>query len=569
MPASLEQRVLDLLCRLPRGGLATAHTLICDTLHYEPAGMCLTRAGWPEAARQALAADPLLLAATETDDGPFDVIYACVPVDRSGPRERLSREAQHLAAGALLQDHPHALLLFSDPGERRWELVSARPGDGCRPLLRHLAVGQGLGATARRVAMLDLASLPGYQQGTLSAARVAQRHAEAFDADALGREFLERFAALHERVRHEIAAALRPVDAGAHAQALLDRLLVLYFLQKGGWLEGGATFLHDRFVAHHAGAPGAFTYHREVIYPLTRALAGWLARAPGADLAPPRADLPVSNGTYAALLYELFEQYDLMLDQDTAFDQAVAIGPEMLGKVFESLVLSRERDGDVDRRRATGSYYTPRPVVAFMCREALAEYLAGEAGLARSRASRLLSLPPWGMMSEEEREWLAGAFSGAQTQHLRRALLSVRACDPAAGSGAFLIGLLQAISDAVEALDRCAAGEAAPIEAARRYDTRREIVERCLHGVDLQPGALRACALRLWLSLLAVCEPPGQAAPEGADDEGTALRIPAHLLPDLSRTLREGDGLLERLGNGYGVPFRWRDDFRGVFEEKG
>ncbi|MBN1660348.1 MAG: hypothetical protein JXA93_18260 [Anaerolineae bacterium] len=578
MPTFLEQGVLDRLRRLPAGGLSTAQALICDTLHYPPAGDLLSRAQWPERARQAVPADPLLLARYPAGDTSFDVIYAQIPLAGSGGHVRLSRTAEHMAASALLRDHPTLLLLFTDAQERCWELVSVQTGGDARPALHRIVVtpDRPLGGAAGCVARLDLASMAGPLPGTLAPAWIAQRHAEAFDADALGREFLERLAQVHGQVRDAIDVSADGVDSSAQAQALLDRLLILHFLQKGGWLGNSQTYLRDRFRAHHA-APQGRTFHRDVAYPLYHALSDLLAGMPGADLAPPHAGLPVPDDTYATLFDELFEYYDLTLDEDSLFDRTVAIGPDILGKVFESLVLPREKEGDVDKRRATGSYYTPRPVVAFMCREALAEYLASEAGLDRERAGRLLALPPEGMLAEGERQWLAGAFSGAQAQHVRRALLNVRACDAAAGSGAFLVGLLQAISAAVETLAWRVAGKAPPAGRQRGYETKRAIVEQCLHGVDLQPGAVRACALRLWLSLLAAYE-PGDAAgttaatdshPGQAPEPGTALTLPPHLLPDLSRTLRQGDGLLERLGNGDGTPFRWRDDFRDVFEEKG
>jgi len=95
VPDSLEEMVHELLCRLPAGGLAVARQLVCDTLHYAPAGERLPRDDWPEAARPAVSGDPLLLARHTADDGQFDVIYAQVPAlgtggGGGGPCARLS-----------------------------------------------------------------------------------------------------------------------------------------------------------------------------------------------------------------------------------------------------------------------------------------------------------------------------------------------------------------------------------------------------------------------------------------------------------------------------------------------
>lgn len=84
-----------------------------------------------------------------------------------------------------------------------------------------------------------------------------------------------------------------------------------------------------------------------------------------------------------------------------------------------------------------------------MCREALTEYLTTESGIDRERIESLLDLPPADRLTDEEQETLLGLLSPAEAQALKSLLLEVRACDPAVGSGAFLVGLLQAITTAV------------------------------------------------------------------------------------------------------------------------
>jgi len=177
--------------------------------------------------------------------------------------------------------------------------------------------------------------------------------------------------------------------------------------------------------------------------------------------------------------------------QPVAIIQEVAIDPEMLGKIFESLVLQREHDPDVDLRKATGSYYTPRPVVAFMCREALAEYLTTESGVERERVARLLDLPPADRLTDAERVWLREAFSPAEAQALKALLLDVRACDPAVDSGAFLMGLLQAITWGVELLDWRLGGDATLARRNLAYQVRQgdSLLER-LFGQVVQLDVL-------------------------------------------------------------------------------
>src|ERR1035441_4072151 len=75
------------------------------------------------------------------------------------------------------------------------------------------------------------------------------------------------------------------------------------------------------------------------------------------------------------LFEELLERFNFTVTEDTPLDMEVAIDPEMLGKVFESLILQLEKDPSKDRRKLTGSFYTPRPIVHMMCSEALRQYL--------------------------------------------------------------------------------------------------------------------------------------------------------------------------------------------------
>jgi len=245
----------------------------------------------------------------------------------------------------------------------------------------------------------------------------------------------------------------------------------------------------------------------------------------------PRLDLP--DLAIAAVFDELLERYRF-----TARDAAEAaaepgipveggIDPEMLGRVFEELMAA-------DRRGATGTYYTPAPVVARLVREALGAYMADRPRI------------------------------GPGAQALKRDLAEIRVLDPACGSGAFLLG---ALSQLVRL--RAALGDVPPGGLA---ELRRQIIGRSLHGVDLQEDAALLCALRLWLALAVgpadeevvgvqaiggAGAGPGAAAGPGADgrarsvraatDGPTASYAPVPPLPNLDRRIRQGDALVDPL----------------------
>ncbi len=576
MATDTQHRVHDLLAQMPKEGMQAVKQLFWSELNYDQVNQTLSRRNWPERAADALAADPVLLAHHQSQYGAFEIIYAPLAEDQVGRAFPLSLTAERLAVTQLLQDHPYALFVFSDTDEEHWHLVNVKldkaPADeteekdgrpDTRRLFRRIAVGpyERLRTASERVAMLDLATLSPDLFG-LSPLAIQQRHDEAFDVEVVTKEFFQRFARLFYQVRDEIAQdpGLES-DADDHAQMLLDRLLFLYFIQKKGWLAEDPDYLYNRFCDGHAQRPDETSYYGEVVYPLFLALSD---RGTNQELAEglgpvpflngglfelhlassgrtaAQARLPVSNATFGALFEDLLEHYNFTISEDTPLDQEVAIDPEMLGKIFESLVLEREQDPDVDLRKATGSYYTPRPVVAFMCREALTEYLAGESDVEREQIAHLLDLPPAERLSDEERAWLGQSLSRDQAKGLKASLLDVRACDPAVGSGAFLMGLLQAITWGVGLLDWRVGGDEALARRNYVYDLKKRAIERCLYGVDIQAQAVQICELRLWLSLVVDYE-----LPEGVPFDKAVRQVPA--LPNLAYKVRQGDSLLERL----------------------
>ncbi len=578
MSAGDRQRIYDLLKAMPAQGMAAAKKLFWTELNYDRTNEPLSRRDWPDRVREALADDPRILARHASQFGDFQIIYAPLTEEQAGRAFPLSLTAERLAVTELLKNHPYALFVFSDAAEKHWHLVNVKlekvpgtlevPGTSgtSRRLFRRIAVGpyERLRTASERVAMLDVAQMPVTLEVTgISPLAIQQRHDEAFDVEAVTKGFFERFARLFYRVRDEITALPGLADAAdEHAQMLLDRLLFLYFIQKKGWLAQDPDYLYNRFVGGHADRPGETSYYGQVVYPLflalsdretNRDLAGQLGAVPflngglfelglaSGGLAANQARLPVSNRTFRALFEELLEHYNFTISEDTPLDQEVAIDPEMLGKIFESLVLEREHDPEVDLRKATGSYYTPRPVVAFMCREALTEYLSGESGVERERVARLLDpVGPADRLSDAERAWLREAFSPAEAQALKALLLDVRACDPAVGSGAFLMGLLQAITWGVGLLDWRLGGDATLARRNYAYDLKKQVIERCLYGVDIQAQAVQICELRLWLSLVVDYE-----LPENVPFERAVTQAPA--LPNLAYQVRQGDSLLERL----------------------
>ena len=342
--------------------------------------------------------------------------------------------------------------------------------------------------------------------------------------ELLGREALSRrfYRTLEQRVAGLASSLARAAEEERRELALLaaSRLLFLSFLETKGWLDGDRAFLARQFDACMATG-GAF--HQRVLLPLWFGTLNTPMRR-RASAARRFGAIPFLNGglfgktalerrhTRARFsdeaLGEFFGQvlgaYRFTAREEQDRWSEVAIDPEMLGRAFESLMASRER-------RNSGAFYTPQALVAHVAETALAARLA-EAGLPDEVVTGALH---------------RGAIDAGGAALLRRELASLVALDPACGSGAFLVHLLETLAD----LHRVA-GDARGIA-----DIRRDVLARTIHGVDVNPTAVWLCELRLWLSVVI------------ESDETRMSAVPP--LPNLDCNVRVGDALA---GDGFAEP---------------
>ena len=185
-----------------------------------------------------------------------------------------------------------------------------------------------------------------------------------------------------------------------------------------------------------------------------------------------RYDVHIPNNKFAEIL-KLFERYNFTVTESTPLDIEVAVDPEMLGKVFEELVTGRHD---------TGSYYTPRPVVSFMCRESLKICLQNK--------------------TDETQECLQAFVDDGDATEIRnpeqvlQVLQTLRICDPACGSGAYLLGMMSELLRLREALFK-----SRNVDPRTTYQRKLDIIQKNLYGVDKDEFAVNIAMLRLWLSL--------------------------------------------------------------------
>ena len=197
-------------------------------------------------------------------------------------------------------------------------------------------------------------------------------------------------------------------------------------------------------------------------------------------------------------LFEFYSHYNFTIDENDPSDAEVGVDPEMLGKIFESLL---------EDNKDKGAFYTPKEIVQYMCQESLVAYLVTKTHIEEGRLREFVKEPEDnkdGLTEDERYKILDG-------------VLSVKICDPAIGSGAFPIGLLNELVRCKEAIYGDKKG---------RADIKREIIRDNIYGVDIEKGAVDIARLRFWLSLVV--------------DEDTPSP-----LPNLDYKIMQGNSLLE------------------------
>jgi hypothetical protein len=534
MPADKQQRVFEILRQMPTAGLAAARRLFSGELGYRPADEPLLLPDSPGPLSEFLLGAPILLASHESPEGSFDVIYCRLLPAPGHLASPLSLVAERSVVGRLLPEHPFALFIFSDPGERTWHLVNVPhyPGPARRRLHRRIVIGPHhcLRTASLRVALLDLAA-PDRDQAHLSPSQIQQRHDDAFDVEALAKQFFQDFYDLFRLLKSDLLQGTG--DAGwAHESAL-------QFLGQ----QMSQRFLQLFPTSVRVGPLRNLTLSR-----------GFFTRK---DLAQPyRARL---TGARLQQVLEFLGGYTYTATEDTPLDQEVAVGPSTIGKVFESLVDLSEGS---TQRGEVGIYYSPRVEIDLMCRLALVDWLANHLG---PKQKPLLYKAVFAVESEHRGTADAALAELNLWPGVRRLLRSVTVVDPACGSGSFLVGMLSVLDNL------CARANAQLGVAETAFERKRHIVAHCLYGVDVLAWAVEITRLRLWLQLLAAG--PGTSAD----------LVPDSYLPGVDLNLHCGDSLVPDTGEIHlaapedgqpdpsqadTIPFAWDVAFAEVFERR-
>ncbi|GIV52419.1 MAG: hypothetical protein KatS3mg038_2940 [Candidatus Kapaibacterium sp.] len=468
--------------------------------------------------------------------------------------------ARRAVQRALKPLHAEHLLCYVTSDQKQLAFTWARQRSDGKIELRTLPyeVGSPARTTIERLGELAF-SLDELTHGEPPITTLTDKLNRAFDVETVTRRFFDDYKKVFATLQHQLySATADKVWAHDYALQLLNRLMFLYFIQRKRWLGDNPNFLADFWRAYKASGQPENSFfdhwlavlffeafnnkfhggHRQfpeairAVLQLAPYLNGGLFTRNQLDDAY-RVTLP---DKFFATLFDAFdgtspgflERYNFTIAESTPLDIEVAVDPEMIGKVYESLVnITFEGITDDDRRGSAGIFYTARVEIDLMCRLALVDALANRLGA----DNKPLLYDAVFAYEPAEKEAADAALADENLwPELDRQLRDITICDPACGSGSFLVGMLLVLDDLQARANAQLGREETP------YERRRRIIGEQLYGVDVMDWAVHVAELRLWLQLVVETE---------LKREELTLRP---LLPNLSFKVRCGDSLVQEIG---------------------
>ncbi len=336
-----------------------------------------------------------------------------------------------------------------------------------------------------------------------------QSHQILWDSLALSEVNKKFYAGVAEQfnilLNHLITSGRDKEDAKLFASRLLGRLLFVWFLRRKNIVSESYGYfdIKDNNSTDYYNSKLKILFFETLNLPVdkrktsdvkTPYLNGGLFEAHQNDWSNELVDFPKG---YFNGLYEHLEKYNFTTDESSPEYEQVAIDPEMLGRVFESLLATQITETGDQARKAKGTFYTPREVVSYMCKESLREFLYTKLSNQswNEGVDKLLDTTDseWELSHSNSKRNLWGeANLNVVPARVISALDELTVLDPACGSGAFPMGMLHLILKTYERLD------------ARfdPYKTKLQIIQNNIFGVDIEPMAVEISRLRAWLSLV-------------------------------------------------------------------
>lgn len=376
---------------------------------------------------------------------------------------------------------------------------------------------------------------------------------EAFSIEKVTQQFFEDYQEQFFKIREKVLEQ----DVGVHdahefTLQFMNRLMFIYFVDKKGWLEGNGesyvkwlwkkyrkqgglqgeednfydgwltTLFHYAFNNKYAIYSGKEKLPEEVSRSFSNApyLNGGLFRENSLT----KLDVVLEDELVGEIIENFFERYNFTIKEDSPVDKEVAVDPQMIGYVYESLsnVAEELEDLEKDSRKEFGIFYTPKEEVYFMVRRSLVEYLNNNTDMSKEKLYKLVFAE-----TDDEKKEVREKLSETEFEEIKYKLHDMKAVDPACGSGAFLVGIIDILSQIYEEAEKKEGG------SFSIFERKKQIIQESIYGVDVKDWAINASELRLFLQLLIETDIPKEEIQQRA------------LLPNLRANLRVGDSLVQ------------------------
>jgi hypothetical protein len=388
-----------------------------------------------------------------------------------------------------------------------------------------------------------------------------QKHTEGFNVERVTREFFEAYRFALGHIKENILLPQNKAsyrETHSFAQQLLSRIMFLYYVQKKGWLKWrdyiqDKRYIRNLWVKYKQSNPKKDTFYSlwlsSLFFHAFNKKHQYLTLNIPDEIKESFNLMPFLNGGLFTeneldeigfkipdeifkLLFEsdpidgkkgFLERYNFTIREDTPLEVEVAVDPEMLGKVYESLISEEERGKG-------GIFYTPRIEIDYMCRLSLVEYLSEETKISKT------DLIP--LVFEPQRILDNPVLKTEDLRKINDAINRVKIVDPAVGSASFLVGMMNVLIEIMRNLS-------SKIDKREEnlFALKNKVLSENLYGVDVKDWAVMVGELRLWLSLIIETE-------EKFMDIYTKP-----LLPNLTFKMRQGDSLVEEIA-GVQIPLR-------------
>jgi len=472
--------------------------------------------GWNNVAD---AEDAYLIA--EKDE--FRIIYVVV--------QKLTRYRERSTISSLKRERwaikGEFFCIFYAENSEIWHIVCPHFTEG-RTILRRYVLGEGENhrTISENLTLMDASLLE----------PLFDRVQEAFKVQVVTKNFYERYKEIFKEIReHVLKQGISISDAKEFTHLLLNRLMFIYFIQKKSWINEDKNFIVNYLRKYRdSGENNTFyskwlnmLFFKAMSRPISEKsindfdteinnilnnipyLNGGLFEEYHVD----KLNFELSDNLLFTIIEDFLEEYNFTITEESPYDVDIAIDPAMLGKIYESLIAEEERG-------KSGIFYTPRIEVDLMCRLGIYEFIFQD---------KHKILPRDKNIKKKIIEFIYAPFEELdlnkyrEFEFLRKALNSVKIVDPACGSGAFLVGMLQVLIELYMKLG-----------VKIDFNLKEVIIYNSLYGADIKDWAVRMAEFRLWLALI---------------ENETNVPNKRPILPNFSFKLQCGDSLIQKIGN--------------------